>query len=904
MARYYRHNPVEYESMFVPLPLDLFAAKMQQSQQGYDQMGLMKSQFEDEFRKVNRLDPDVVKTNERLNTYVEDFNSLIDESKGDVNAMASGLKNLHRKFQEDMQYGHLGAIQQSYAVYNDLQDKYSKALEEGKSTEAQKYRRLMREYDKWGKAGGTNPMKDAQGRYTIFGATGPVKPWDKHDWESSIQSNWKEDLTTQMGGDQYYKWLQSVGGISRDEATKAVMSSLSTERGFQEDLEDEYAYTHRDLDNLPDSERVGLMAKQVGQKLQNRITQTEALINSAEFKKYSASDQELIKGHLSDDKQQFADLSGMVSDNPQMVESMYKQDWKNERVQEIALPSIEKITHRTLKQSDLIMGVEGYKAVEDYKIAANQKLGEEIVLNSEAGAPEDASGLWKQAIADAEAGGDSGRSNAIRTLDAIGGLFTGPITYMKAFTSGKNINEYLLEATTAIVNAKTPEEAAIAMEKFTGTRPANMTSDDLKNAKEALIPSINGIRNDTIMDENIDILIDKTFNNKWGDLDYSKLNASGDYTLQGIANRRMSFANALNGGTINKETMSMMLGDMDNFLSNNPEYKPYFETSPGKGGWRGGGPGGTITIKPMPDALRQKLYAMGEHNASVAVNAAVKNNPKALYNSSKEAQSYVFHDYTAADGGVAELNNGLNLAFGGKSADEIAGTVDSKGTEFAQLDGGLDEWVATDKDAKYSDHALYGPGWASVTFVRKDDPNVKKTIHINTSKVSPNVTSVATGNLVKDAVSYNRAINSNVYSNAADLNTANSQLKLRYTQIGSNIIGALRPMTTDGDVQTFTIPTNTGGAIPMLIKASKNRYTNDMQYDVYGMDDNGDYTVPIPPADGSVTHGDLNAVRASAGEYYTLPQSGNVNPNYKGNLQSVPKAVQEAQQYFKQKGIQ
>lgn len=352
MARYYKYKPQQYESMFVPLPLDLFAAKAQANQQGYDQLVTAKGQIEDEFRNVLALTPDITKRNELINQYKQNFNAAVDDAKGNVDQLYSNLKNLHKDFQTDMAYGHLGAIQQSYTTYNELEKKYQEALQKGDTGEADYYADMLSKFQAWSTSGGTKEDKEkGTGYYTTFNAQGPMKMWDWDKWTDTYLSNWKDDSESKRVQEGNYTWMEKTKGITQSEALNVALNDLRNSEGYDRYANNRYIYAHKGLEQLPEDKR------------------NEVIYNS-QIKKLNS---DLINATSDKDKQ---DIQNSINEyqeayNNGNVERLYQKEWRDAYDLQQVVGSVQKVAHVETERQDLQKTVEAEigigKAIEDYK---------------------------------------------------------------------------------------------------------------------------------------------------------------------------------------------------------------------------------------------------------------------------------------------------------------------------------------------------------------------------------------------------------------------------------------------------------------------------------------------------------------------------------------------------------
>lgn len=367
MARYFKYNPQQYESMFVPLPLDLFAAKGQATQQGYDQLVTAKGQVEDEFRNVLALTKDIPKRTELINQYKQGFNEAVDSANGNVEQLYSNLKNLHKDFQTDMAYGHLGAIQQSYNTYQEVDKLWKEAKQAGKQDDATYYYNIKKKLEDWETAGGTMATEQP-GVFTTFGADSPDVMFDRDKYQERIESNWKDNIETAIRGDVNYKHLESVGGLEFSEVYGAMRNDLLSRDDFNKYAEANFHYGIRGLTD----EQVTNAYSQIAETEYARAMKIAEELKELGQEKSREYINAMRRAELAKNTFGIMNSDADIKEKKQYAALLEKDIFADETIQ----MSVDKIVHKETKMSDLIMSVEGMTnagiGVEKWKLTQHE----------------------------------------------------------------------------------------------------------------------------------------------------------------------------------------------------------------------------------------------------------------------------------------------------------------------------------------------------------------------------------------------------------------------------------------------------------------------------------------------------------------------------------------------------
>lgn len=247
MARYFKYNPQQYESMFVPLPLDLFAAKLQGEQGKFDALEQASQQVQDQWRSL-QVDPyDIEKRDKKIAEMKQEFSDVIDNSKGDVNRMYSELNRLNRDWNEYTTMGHGAAMAQSLAMVQEGKKKWEEAVAKGDYIEATYWKEFLNEYRQWGESGGTKPLED--GKYRSFSYRMLSPDFNADKWHKEIAlPGWnanKESYKRQVGD---YVTAESMEILDANRVYNGLYGDLATREDFERTTNNKFRYYTKDLD--------------------------------------------------------------------------------------------------------------------------------------------------------------------------------------------------------------------------------------------------------------------------------------------------------------------------------------------------------------------------------------------------------------------------------------------------------------------------------------------------------------------------------------------------------------------------------------------------------------------------------------------------------------------------------
>jgi hypothetical protein len=247
MARYYKYAPQQYESMFVPLPLDLFAAKLQGEQGKFDALEQASQQVQDQWRSL-QVDPyDVEKRDKKIAEMKQEFSDVIDNSKGDVNRMYSELNRLNRDWNEYTTMGHGAAMSQSLATVQEARKKYDEAVAKGDKKEASRWVEFLNHYRQWGESGGTKPSEG--GRYTTFSYDFGSPDFDADKWHKEIAlPGWNANKESYKRGVGDYVTAESMEILDANRVYNGLYGDLSTREDFEKTTNNKFRYYTKDLD--------------------------------------------------------------------------------------------------------------------------------------------------------------------------------------------------------------------------------------------------------------------------------------------------------------------------------------------------------------------------------------------------------------------------------------------------------------------------------------------------------------------------------------------------------------------------------------------------------------------------------------------------------------------------------
>lgn len=757
MARYYRHNPVEYESMFVPLPLDLFAAKMQQSQQGYEQFATMKGQFEDEFRKINRLPVDIEKTNERLKTeYVQEFNNLVDKSNGDISTMASGLKNLHRKFQEDLQYGKFGAIQGNYNAYIKQKEDIEKRFADDKISMNAKLLALDLAYEDFANAKGTQDL--GNGKFSSIQFPDVVGKWDRKALTDQMDKV-REDSTAYKSSINGETIGGSQSWVTRNKLTTAGLQWLEADDLYQKNLDYDFEVEHRG-----DTE----------EQLKNHFTQTDAngksyydlLVEGRNSLQQDYTNASKKPGFTNNDAYVYGENIRYYNN---LIDKLDKGDyagareleWKRERSLSDIASDVTANETSSIKTTYGYVNKEGFKDVVLYGHNLDIKTGNTMSLKTGSTAPEEKTAEWDEMVNRAEAGGEDGRSKVLRSVMALGG----PKAVLSMFVhnyvgDNKSPNELLYSVAMDMSTAKTPQEAAAALSKYTGqdalafvdmspkkqgesdaqyTARIKDATDKIEQVKEAVIPALNDIRTDMAMDLSQEQVFNDAFMTEDGSFKLSEFkNALHDYDAPGMQKVVSTYellkkqVDRKDGkGAFSYSEMRTIVGES---VLNDPRVAKYITVSNG--------------VVKFSSNMSQEAKDLINGTALTGVVGYAKefshDNPSFAYDNAGSNTSYGWFEYSGDSQGIKTINGNLNNALKGRTAADLLSTDDPKGTEFIKLGDSpeeLAEWDIVDGGARYTNNQILGNGWATVTVKNRDSGEVK-TLRVKMSRLSDEYTDI------------------------------------------------------------------------------------------------------------------------------------------------------------------
>jgi hypothetical protein len=842
MARYFKYNPQQYESMFVPLPLDLFAAKLQGEQGKFDALEQASQQVQDQWRSLQVDFYDEEKRDKKIAEMKQEFSDVIDNSKGDVNQMYSELNRLNRDWNEYTTMGHGAAMTQSLVTIQEARKKYDEAVAKKDKTEASRWAEFLNKYRQWGESGGTKPSEG--GNYTTFGYNFGSPDFDSDKWHKEIAlPGWNVGKDSIITGDGRYKWSYSIEELTGDRVRTGLRNDLYSRDDFDKTTYNKFRYGTKDYDasNMVNLALTG--EDKAGNKrytgLYDRLEQINTDI--AKYKKEGNNDAVSVL------ESQAKDVSGMISDienSTSFEEKVGKATdyayavFKDNEVNKTMALALEKLPYKKESRSDLIIGIEGEKEIRAYENALKNPNTPILETNVSNITPE----ILSAHVSDAIEKANKGDLEAFSTLTGTVGTF-----FNKLVTSGASASTpgAILNRFNTIAKDNPDKNVADVF--------ALMTRESLDMSKEEFAKAYN-IAEDAITDD------------MWAQ---TQETAAADWSRYNIANaQKESFETVSNSMAItlvddNGRYLVKGMHDIDQQIraTEHDIWAANYRISSLQ-----------KASKTRPLTNREQQQIDNDKKFIAGAQEKVSGLKTQLQGYASEHPDEVITTYIEQSGdisGVTEMLYGSALTSTGGGIKVVNDTYEAqfKGKPVSELiaNGALADYkdiLEDDEDAVVESvtimDAPLGMGNGYMTMVLKS-PDGKMVTRVVNLDASSNAAAVGLYGFAANIQSLEReGVQSPLNS------TKQEDLARNYTWYGKTKFGnALQPAKNEKDVQYVTSPST--GLVVMVKPVKLNN--GSIKYELYSRDEKGDYTISMPSKNGYNAYGDINAVNESLGRY-------------------------------------
>jgi hypothetical protein len=837
MARYFKYNPQQYESMFVPLPLDLFAAKGQATQQGYDQLVTAKGQVEDEFRNVLALTPDITKRNELINQYKQNFNEAVDSANGNVEQLYSNLKNLHKDFQTDMAYGYLGAIQGNYQAYQDYATRVNKLWDEGKITEHA--RKVGLEY---GLQDFTGTKDLGMGKYSNINLEDLAHKFDDAKFQTFMNSI-ESDSESFKHTEGYEMVAGSIGGISENKATASAYQLLEDDPLFQKNSN----YRVRtEIRGMPDEN----FQEFFNQTIDDKGTTRKSLIDAQIAQMQKTYD----KGGL--DRNAEAVLVSNMQYLQSLKNNMDKGDYKEaytkmrerEYMQDYADAYITEKVHTKQSINTMVRSVAGDEALLRYEHNLNNPNTPILETNVSNVTPEILSAHVKNEIDKAM----TGDVEAFSTLAGTVGNF-----FNKLVTSGASAStpDAILNRFNTIAKDNPDKNVADVF--------ALMTRESLDMSKEEFAKAYN-------------IEQGKLTDDMWAQTQEEAVSDWGKYNLE--HSKKESYENAANymaSTLVDEDNRYLVKGmrDIDqkvratehdiwaantriNNLQKAAKTRPLtnIELQQLENDKKF-----IPTAEKKVKGLKSQLQGYASEHPDEIITTFIEQKG----NITEATQLLYGSELVSTGGGIKTINDTYEAQFKGKPVSELI----ANGALADYKDLLTDDEDAVVQSVTVMDAPLgMGNGYMAMVLKDSDGKMVTRVINLDDSSNAANIGLYGFAQNIQalEQPGVKSPLNS----------TIEQDLSRNYTWYGKTKFGnTLHPASNESDVQYVTNPSNDLVVMVKPIVASNGKIT----YELYSRDKKGNYTEGLPSKHDHNSYGDINAVWESLGQY---DYSRDKNRNY------------------------